>query len=312
MHTKERMRRAISVTVAMVVISGTAQAQNEAVLRSAFEGRTVTVKVEMPATAKGIDVFPGTPMPVNWREIADRQKNNGTALRSGQSVMITKVVVKKDHIEVQLGGGGYGTIGDYSGSAVSSTDESESKREHALRDSIKAGPAPARKKELQRELDNARSERERENARAQAAAELANQTRDANIRAKRVEAGSRFNVWYKDGVPGDALRPDGVMQALAQYVDFSGGSIPASSGPGMNANAGLPPTRPLNGASALLSIRKGLLIADVEALLGPANTATESREGVLTLMKRNYLSDGKRIIASFVNGVLIDYAIAPE
>lgn len=301
------MKRWIMAAAAATSLSLSAHAQNEASLRSAFEGRMVTVKVEMPATAKGIDVFPDQAMPVNWREMADRQKDNGTALRSGQTVMITKVVVKRDHIEVQLAGGGYGTLGDNSGSSVSTTDASESAREKQLRDSIRIVPDAAKKKAMQKELDAARSERERENARARAAAELANATREATLRAKRIEAGSRFNIWYKNGMPADALRPDGVMRDLSQYVEFSG----APATPARSTPAGASP-RPAIGANALMSIKKGLLIADVEALLGPANTASESREGVLMLMKRNYLYDGKKIVASFVNGVLIDYAIAPE
>ncbi len=53
------------------------------------------------------------------------------------------------------------------------------------------------------------------------------------------------------------------------------------------------------------------MLAEVEALLCPANTASESKEGVLTLMKRTYIFDGKKVVASFVKGVLIDYAIGP-
>lgn len=70
-------------------------------------------------------------------------------------------------------------------------------------------------------------------------------------------------------------------------------------------------SRPSSGSNALASVRKGLLLTDVEALLGPANTASESKEGVLMLMKRTYNYDGKKIVASFVNGVLIDYSIGP-
>jgi hypothetical protein len=50
---------------------------------------------------------------------------------------------------------------------------------------------------------------------------------------------------------------------------------------------------------------------DVEALLGPAATASETKEGTLTVLKRTYRKDGQRIEASFVNGVLIDFAIKP-
>jgi hypothetical protein len=308
------MRRATIALFALATISSRAAAQNEAILRSAFEGKTVTVKVDMPGTAKGIDVYPADAAPVNWREVADRQKDNGTALHIGQRVMVTKVVVKKDHIEFQLAGGGFGTVGDNTGSEVSVTDASEGKLERELRDSVKAAPNAAKKKEFQKQLDNARTEREHENSRVRAAAELANQARDANIRAKRLEGGSRFNVWYKPAMPQDALVPDGVMRDLGQYVEFQSRAVVQGGGnPGAQGAApAYTSSRPNGGANALMSIKKGLLISDVEALLGPANTATESKEGVLTLMKRNYLYDGKKVIASFVNGVLIDYAIAPE
>ena len=47
-------------------------------------------------------------------EVAQRLKDNGTALKMGSQVMVTKVLVKRNsHIEFQLGGGGYGTFGDW-------------------------------------------------------------------------------------------------------------------------------------------------------------------------------------------------------
>jgi hypothetical protein len=59
------------------------------------------------------------------------------------------------------------------------------------------------------------------------------------------------------------------------------------------------------------SIRKGLLLEEVESILGPAATASETKEGTLTVLKRSYRKDTQRIAASFVNGVLIDFAITP-
>lgn len=291
--------------VALLFAASSANAQSEAALRSAFEGKTVTVKIDMPGTSRGIDVYPQEATPVMFREVADRTKDYTVALKMGQQVMVTKIVVKRDLIEFQLGGGGFGTIGDNTGSDITATQESESNEERALRDSVKRAPNSAKKKEFERQLNNMRSERERENAKARAEAAQANELREANLRAKRSVSGSRFNIRYKPNVPGDAMTPNGVMQALGAYVDFSGaamGDAPMSSG-----NA----PRPQAGGNALANVRKGLLIAEVESLLGPANTASESKEGVLTLMKRNYIYDGKRVVASFVNGVLIDYAIGP-
>src|SRR5918997_625232 len=112
---------------------------HEAALRAAFEGKTVTVKVDMPATSQGVDVFPLDGMPVDFREVAQRLKDNGTALKIGQQVMVTKVLVKKNsHIEFQLGGGGYGTFGDWmtSPTVTTPTSASETKEERELRERI--------------------------------------------------------------------------------------------------------------------------------------------------------------------------------
>lgn len=303
--------RTLSITAAAAAFAfatTSAAAQSESVLRSAFEGKTITVKVDMPATAYGIDVFPLETTPVNWRQVADRSKDYGTALKMGTQVMITKIVVKKDHIEFQLGGGGYGTFGDETGSAAYANTESESKEERALRDSIKKEPNSAKKKAYEKELNNLRSSRERENSRAKAEAAQANELRDANLRAKRAVSGSRFNMWYKPTVPPNAMTPDGVVAALKEYVDFGGGMRSAGALDQSSASSSSKPAA----ANGAMSLRKGLLLAEVEALLGPANTASESKEGVLTLMKRNYVNDGKKIVASFVNGVLIDFSIAPQ
>lgn len=301
------MRRLSTVLLAAVAASGAfappVHAQSESALRSAFEGKTVTVKIDMPGTSKGVDVYPMEQTPVSYRDVADRTKDYTVSLKMGQTVMVTKIVVKKDLIEFQLGGGGYGTFGDNTGSDVSASEAPESKQERALRDSVKSAPNGAKKREYERELNNLRGARERENAKARAEAAQANELREANLRAKRSVSGSRFNIRYKPVVPPDAMTPDGVRRALAAYVEFSGAA--------MTESAPMAGSRPSSGSNALASVRKGLLLTDVEALLGPANTASESKEGVLMLMKRTYNYDGKKIVASFVNGVLIDYSIGP-
>jgi len=284
---------------ALMALAAPLQAQNEAVLRQAFEGKVVAVKIDMPATQQGVDVFPLDQIPVDFREVAQRLKDNSTALRMGQQVMVTKVVVKKNsHIEFQLGGGGYGTFGDNTSTDVSAVSQSETKAEKALRDSIKHAPGPTKRKQFEKELASLREERERENARAEAEAKQAQSVMEANLRAKRAESGSRFNVRYRNGIPGDALTPDGLMRALAQYIDFGPASGVASSGGGS--------------VKAYASLRKGLLLDEVETLLGPAATASETKEGTLTVLKRTYRKDGQKISASFVNEVLIDFAITPQ
>ncbi len=311
--------------LALAMLSRGAQAQNEAALRAAFEGKTITVKVDMPATSKGIDVYPQESMPVNWREMAERMKEFGTAVKPGQQLMITKVVVKKDsHIEFQLGGGGYGTFGDYmnSSSSVTASEESESAEERQLKEQIKQAQGPTRRKQLEKELANKRGERERENSRAKAEAAQANEAREANLRIKRAESGSRFNLRYKQGIPPYALTPEGVAKALAPYGEIAGMPVaaasPVAAGPAATTMPGnaLAPTNPgaapAGSAAAIASLKKGLTIAEVEALLGPAASAQEVAEGTMTIMKRSYSVDGKKIGTSFVGGVLIDFSITPQ
>lgn len=52
------MQRTLALVVAFHGLAGALRAQDEAALRSYFEGRTVVVKVAMPAAEAGIDVTP--------------------------------------------------------------------------------------------------------------------------------------------------------------------------------------------------------------------------------------------------------------
>ncbi|MGH7709927.1 MAG: hypothetical protein ACREOG_01510 [Gemmatimonadaceae bacterium] len=295
------MRWPIYVALALTCISRVAYAQHEAALRAAFEGKTVTVKIDMPGTSRGVDIYPQNANPLDVRELANRLKEYGTALKPGQTVMVTKVVIKgKSHIEFQLGGGGYGTFGDVmsNSSSVSAPDQDETKAERVLRDSIKAASCcPTRRKRFEKELASLRSERERENAKAEAEAAQANEAREANLRLKRIESGSRFNIRYREGLTATAITPDGVRQALAEYVDFPGGASTAAAAPA---------------AGAFSALKKGMSVKDVESLLGPAASAGEQKEGSLVVMKRTYKKDGMLVTAKFVSDVLIDFTIAPQ
>ena len=303
----------IPVLATLFLLPATAQSQNETTLRQAFEGKVVTVRIDMPATQRGVDVYPLDQMPVNFREVAERLKDNSTALKIGQQVMVTKVLVNKNsHIEFQLGGGGYGTFGDNTATSVSRGSQGETKAEKALRDSIKHAPGPTKRKQFEKELASVRGERERENARADGEAKQAQSVIVANLRAKRAESGSRFNVRYRNGIPSDALTPDGLMRALAQYVDFGSAAGSSASGSSVSNTPGQAFTSAGGSRAAPTSIRKGLLLEDVEAILGPAATAAETKEGTLIVLKRTYRKDGQKVSASFVNGVLIDFAITPQ
>src|SRR5882672_9531778 len=124
-----------------------AVAQSEDQLRTFFEGKTVRVKIEMPGTEDGVDVYPGT------------------AHRRGDEVLVTKVKVKKDLIEFQLGGGGYGTFGDDDSPNVFVPSAPKTEREKNLEKDLEKPTDPTQRRKMSEELDALRRDRQRENAR---------------------------------------------------------------------------------------------------------------------------------------------------
>ncbi len=110
--------RTFAVLTALVSLTTALSAQDEASLRRALEGKRATLRMDMPATSEGVDVLPGSSRPVDYSKVANRLKKNGTAIHDGESILITKVKVKGENVEIHLGGGGYGTLGDVLGSAA--------------------------------------------------------------------------------------------------------------------------------------------------------------------------------------------------
>src|SRR5262249_21753091 len=155
--------RALFAAVVVVSASLPASAQDESVLRDFFEGKSVLVKMDMPATQQGIDIYPDARRAIDMSQYSQRLKSFGVAIRKGDSVMITRVHVKDKLIEFQLAGGGYGTFGDDTGSVyVASVPKSQ--REKDLEKWIKTEDDPYRRQRMQRELDSLRTERERQDA----------------------------------------------------------------------------------------------------------------------------------------------------
>ena len=294
------------IVVTSLLTAGPLAAQSEAALKEHFEGRSVTLKIAMPGTESGVDVYPADPRPLDYPRYADRLKDNGTAIRAGESAMVTKIRVKSKHIEFQLDGGGYGTMGDETSADVPVSATPKTKREQNLEGELKRETDPARKRELKEELDDLRREREREDARNRAAVAEAEESKSANIRQRRLEGGSRFNIRYRDRLPDEALTPEGIERALAEFVAFDGGPEPrtfaeatTSSGAG---SAGPAPT-------SSGRVRKGMLLQEADALLGAPTASSERAEGKLKVTTRTYGTPDGEVAAEFVEGVLIRYTM---
>ncbi len=287
----------------LLLSPGLAAAQSEAALKNYFEGRSVTLKLAMPGTESGVDIYPADPKPLDYPSYADRLKQNGTAIRSGQQAMVTKVRVKGTHIEFQLDGGGYGTMGDETSPTVAVPVAEKTKRERNLEAEFKRETDPERRRDIKEELDELREDREREDARNRAEVADAQEQKKENIRQRRLEGGSRFNVRFRDSLPPSILTPPGLQAALAEYVTFEHAE-------GEPLLAGLPTTAaqvPGNGLP-----RKGMTTGEMESLLGAAVDSNERKEGRLTVTTRSYRSGAGRITAEFVEDVLIRYSLTSE
>jgi hypothetical protein len=296
--------RAWALLPLLLLLPLRAEAQSEAALRDYFEGKSVTLKLAMPGTEGGVDIYPADPKPLDYPRYASRLKDNGTAIKAGQRAMVTKIRVKGDHIEFQLDGGGYGTMGDDTSPNVSLSSTEKSKREKNLEGELKRETDPDRRREIKEELDDLRKDREREDARNRAEMADASEQKKENIRQRRLEGGSRFNVRYRDALPPSVLTPEGLKATLADYLTFDDEPAVVAGMPVTNAPvpAGAPAGMP----------RKGMSAQEVEALLGAPVDSAERKEGKLTVVTRTYRAPSGRMTAEFVEGVLIRYSITSE
>ena len=218
-----RVRIAPLAAIVLGVSATPVHAQTEWDLKQAFEGKFAVVKMDMPASHLGVDLYPDRQPSVDFRLYSARVREFGVALRPGDRIMITTVRVKKKNIEFQLGGGGYGVLGDDSGS-VYVPDENKSRREKDLEKWIKDERDPERRRRMQRELDDLRRDRERENRKRDAEERDLTARKQSEIASKRLDAGSRFNLWFDEfRLASRVPTPREMRLMLAQFIDFEEG-----------------------------------------------------------------------------------------
>lgn len=212
----------VRVLVCLLLTAPLLQAQSESALRGFFEGKRVIVKIDMPATKDGLDCRVGDVPPIDFREYSKRVRRFGIALRTGEEAMVTGIKVKDKNIEFQLNGGGYGVAGDDSG-IVSARVVPKSEREKQLEKDVRDETDHDRREQMKRELNRVRDRREAENRYEQDEAARATAIRQQEIAEKRLGAGSRVNLWFREGRLKESVpSPQEVMKLLAEWVDFRG------------------------------------------------------------------------------------------
>lgn len=305
------LRTLVTSTVILLAVPAAAYAQSEAALKQALEGRSLVVRVDMPGSQLGIDVYPERSQPVDFGKVAQRIKESGKGVVQGSTETITTIKVKNDHIEIHLGGGGFGTFGDLLRSSqeigrTGSASQGKTAQERDLENRIRRTTNSSEKRRLQRELDDLRAERARDNSRASADAALANRLAAQNERDLRTSSGSRFNVRF-DGrsVPPEYLTPEGLLEALSRYGRLAGDDADAFDAPVTSAQA---PARAADG-KGITALHKEMTLLEAEAALGPASAVSSHDAGGLTVVERTYNVGERQVVARFVGDVLVEYLI---
>jgi hypothetical protein len=300
---------------AVWLIAAPAAAQSEQQLRQAFEGRYVIVRMDMPATHRGVDLYPTREPAVDFSSYSARLREFGVSLREGDRVMVTAVRVKKRNIEFQLGGGGYGVFGDDSGSVYVPT-ESKSRREKDLEKEIRDERDSDRRRRLQRELDALRRDRERENRDREAEKRELEARKRSEIADKRLDAGSRFNVWFAQDLELSVPNPAELRRLLAGVIDFSG---EGPRGPSLDDRHSTPPPpasdlRQGNGSPSARpdDLRRGLSVDEVHDLLGAPTRSKPGKQGDLSTLTEWYEQGDRVTEVIYVSGVVVRFATSSK
>lgn len=296
------MKTLFLLLAATSAMANDVQDAREKALRQFFEGRTVTVYIDMPASSKGVDLRIGQPEPLDAGKHARRLVEAGVSVREGAKIRVTRVNLKDDLIEFQLGGGGFNAVWNSSGT-VSPTYYGKSSREKQLEDEIKREDDPKRRRDLQRDLDREREYRRREEERSREMAEAANEIRRERDHERALDMGSRFNIRFEKAVPAGATTPDGVMEILSPWVDFSG--LPGGETYSRRRTERPSPDAPEGQEGP--GLRAGMSRSEVAALLGPAEHEESKTEGDLHKAVGVFHDGGHKLELTFVNGVLVQF-----
>ena len=209
------------IAIVLLSLGAEVSAQTEEALRQYFEGRQAVLRIDMPGTHRGVNVYPERPVPMNFNEYNSRLRDNGTAISVGDRVMITKIKLNGRHIEFQLAGGGYGVFGQLTNPQVNPRLVPRSAHEQRLEQELSRETDDRRRRRLREELDEVRRDRERQERRNRAEAERQTEINRERIAEQRLRGGSRFNIHFERR-PVSELTPEVIMEALREYVDFSG------------------------------------------------------------------------------------------
>jgi hypothetical protein len=329
------------LSIAFGAVMATAEVDSSSI-ESYFSGKKVVLKIDMPGSNKGIDLRFNKNPPMNWKEYSQRMKQFGPALRKGDVARVTTIVIKRDMIEFQLDGGGFGTFLDDSNTKVEAQSVDKSDYEKNLERQIANSTDDDERRRLQRDLDRERSRRQRQESANRSDAEVASQIKAEKVAGDRMRGGSRFNLRWDKSIPADQQNPQAVMRLLSEYIDFSNwqsgsaaGQSPMSGSPSSgsatlggevsnrydpgndnphNAGQGSPNESPADQpGSPTAHLKRGMKLSEVNDLLGQGQKKSESSssDGMKTEIY-DYTVDDREVTVTYVEGIVIRFSISSK
>src|SRR5580765_35173 len=134
---------AAAAAALLTIFAGSVAAQDENALKAYFEGRRITLRMDMPGSADGVDIQVDPPKSIDYKKYRENLKRNGVAINSGDSSRVTLVKLKGNLIEFQIGGGGFGTFGDDTSTSSNIKLLEKSEKEKNLEKLVKDEKDPA-------------------------------------------------------------------------------------------------------------------------------------------------------------------------
>ena len=172
-----------------------------------FQGRRVTMRLDMPGDESGVDVQPRATPAVNDDVIKERVAKYGAALRRGQVASVTLVKAKGNHIEFQLDGGGFTDRQLWGVPGYDSTHWGTSDQERKIRNQMIGTRDKNRRERLEDEYDRVRKRR-------------VQPLRDKYIRERRAQHGSRFNIRFPSERDAARVTAEELTAILRPYIEL--------------------------------------------------------------------------------------------
>lgn len=96
------MRKFVLLVFTLGLSVASVSAQSESALKRYFEGKQVTLRIAIPATSRGVDVYPERAQSLDIKEYTERLEESGALLDRGQTASIKRLEVNSHRIKVIL------------------------------------------------------------------------------------------------------------------------------------------------------------------------------------------------------------------